>query len=130
MAVMGFSKGLCGALCQLGSLRRTHGPVDVESAAYIPFYPSCCTKYIDDDQVSDRPIRLFHGTAGDYVCIEPCRNYVERLHRAAKDVQLTEYVGARYAFDNPLHTKPLSLPSAVITKHTLEGSVQKGKSLI
>jgi hypothetical protein len=44
---MGFSKGLCGTLCQLGSLRRTHGPVDVESAAYIPFYPSCYTKYID-----------------------------------------------------------------------------------
>ncbi len=116
IAIMGFSKGGFAALyASLNRFQRMHGPTGVEFAAYIPFYPSCYTTYIDDEQVSSRPIRVFHGTADDYVSIEPCRNYLERLHRAGKDVQLTEYTGARHAFDNPLYTKPLSLPDAVTT---------------
>jgi dienelactone hydrolase len=116
VAVMGFSKGGFAALyASLNRFRRMHGPVGVEFAAYIPFYPSCYTTYIDDEQVSDRPIRLFHGTADDYVYIEPCRNYVERLRRAGKNVQLTGYAGARHAFDNPLYSPALWLPDAVTT---------------
>ncbi len=116
IAVMGFSKGGFAALyASLNRFRRMHGPAGVEFAAYMPFYPSCYTTYIDDEQVSDRPIRVFHGAADDYVSIEPCRNYVERLRRAGKDVQLTEYAGARHAFDNPLYTTALSLPDAVTT---------------
>jgi dienelactone hydrolase len=116
IAVMGFSKGGFAALyASLNRFRRMHGPAGVEFAAYIPFYPSCYTTYIDDDQVSDRPIRLSHGTADDYVAIEPCRNYVERLRRSGKDVILTEYAGARHAFDNPLYSPALWLPDAVTT---------------
>src|SRR6266853_3479790 len=116
IAVMGFSKGGFAALyASLNRFQRMHSPAGVEFAAYIPFYPSCYTTYIDDEQVSDRPIRVFHGTADDYVSIEPCRNYVERLRRVGKDVQLTEYAGARHAFDNPLYTSALSLPGAVTT---------------
>jgi len=116
IAVMGFSKGGFAALyASLNRFRRMHGPVGLEFAAYIPFYPSCYTTYLEDDQVSDRPIRVFHGTADDYVSIEPCRIYVERLCRAGKDVQLTEYAGAHHAFDNPLYTAALSLPDAVTT---------------
>jgi dienelactone hydrolase len=120
IAVMGFSKGGFAALyASLDRFRRMHGPVGVEFAAYIPFYPSCSTTFLDDEQVSDRPIRVFHGSADDYVSVEPCRSYVERLRGAGKDVQLTEYAGARHAFDNPLYTKPLSLPDAVIIKQCL-----------
>ena len=116
IVVMGFSKGGFAALyASLNRFRRMYGPAGVEFAAYIPFYPSCYTTYIDDEQVSDRPIRVSHGTDDDYVSIEPCRDYVERLRRAGKDVQLTEYAGARHAFDNPLYTNPLSLPDAVTT---------------
>lgn len=116
IAVMGFSKGGFAALyASLDRFRQMHGPAGIEFAAYIPFYPSCYTAYIDDEHVSNRPIRVFHGTADDYVSIEPCRNYVERLRRAGKDVQLTEYAGARHAFDNPLYTTALSLPDAVTT---------------
>jgi dienelactone hydrolase len=116
VAVMGFSKGGFAALyASLNRFRRMYGSASVEFSAYIPFYPSCYTTYIDDEQVSDRPIRIFHGTADDYVSIEPCRAYVERLRRAGKDVQLTEYTGAHHAFDNPLYTEPLSLPEAVTT---------------
>jgi dienelactone hydrolase len=100
IAVMGFSKGGFVALyASLKRFQRMHGPAGVEFAAYIPFYPSCSVPLLEDDQVSDRPIRLFHGTADDWSFIEPCRQYVARLRRAGKDVQLTEYAGAQHAFD-------------------------------
>jgi dienelactone hydrolase len=67
--------------------------------------------------VSDRPIRIFHGAADNYVPIEPCRNYVERLRRGGRDVQLKEYAGAHHAFDNPLYSPHRSLPDAIITGH-------------
>ena len=68
----------------------------------MPFYAPCFTTYIGDEDVSDKPIRLFHGTADDYVPVAPCRAYVERLRKAGKDVMLTEYPDAHHAFDNPL----------------------------
>jgi len=116
IVVMGFSKGGFAALyASLNRFFRMHGSSAVEFAGYIPFYPSCSTTYIDDERVSDRPIRVFHGTADDYVSIEPCRRYVDRLRRKGKDVQLTEYIGARHAFDNPLYSPVVSLPDAVTT---------------
>ncbi len=100
IALMGFSKGGFVALyASLTRFQRMHGPAGVEFAAYLPFYPPCHVTFIDDEQVSDRPIRIFHGTADDYTPIEPCRQYVERLHRAGKDVQLIAYPGAHHGFD-------------------------------
>jgi dienelactone hydrolase len=102
IAVMGFSRG--GAAALYASLRRfqhMHGPPGMEFAAYLPFYAPCWITYIDDEQVSDRPIRLFHGAADDWTPVEPCRQYVARLHRLGKDVQLMEYPGAHHGFDMP-----------------------------
>ena len=79
-----------------------HGPEGMTFAAYAPFYAPCFTTYIGDEDVSDRPIRLFHGTADKYVPVAPCRTYVERLRNAGKDVILTEYPDAHHAFDNSL----------------------------
>jgi dienelactone hydrolase len=116
IALMGFSKGGSVALyASLKRFRRMHGLDSVEFAAHIPFYAQCNTAYIGDEEVSDCPIRLFHGTADDYVSIEPCRKYVERLRRAGKDIQLTEYAGAHHAFDNPLYAPARFLPDAVTT---------------
>jgi hypothetical protein len=66
----------------LKRFQRVYGPKSLEFAAYLPFYASCNTIYREDEQVRDRPIRLFHGAADDYVSVEPCRKYVERLLRA------------------------------------------------
>jgi len=116
IAVMGFSKGGFVALyASLKRFQRIYAPNGLEFAAYIPFYAPCNTVYIDDEEVSDRPIRLFHGTADDYVSIEPCRKYVERLRRAGKNIQLTEFAGAHHAFDNPVYSPACFRPDAATT---------------
>lgn len=116
IAVMGFSKGGFAALySSMKRFQRTYGPANVEFAAYLPFYARCETRFTEDEQVSDRPIRIFHGAADDYVPVEPCRAYVARLQRAGKDVQLTVYPGARHAFDNSVYPAIRSLPDAEVS---------------
>jgi dienelactone hydrolase len=116
IAVMGFSKGGFVALySSLKRFQRMYGAYGVEFASHIPFYPPCNTVYLEDELVTDRHIRIFHGAADDFVSIAPCRSYVARLRRAGKDVQLTEYSGARHVFDNPLYSPPLFLAEAVTT---------------
>jgi dienelactone hydrolase len=113
IGIMGFSSG--GRVALYASVKRfqhLRGPVDVEFAAYLAFYAPCQRTYIDDGEVSDRPIRLFHGAADDSVLVAPCRSYVERLRRGGKDVQLTEYPDAHHAFDNPMLKAPVFSPQA------------------
>jgi dienelactone hydrolase len=102
IALMGFSRG--GQTVLYASLKRFQQAWDPEVAfaAYIPLYASCNATLIGDTEVSAVPIRLFHGTADDYVPVAPCRAYVERLRAAGRDVRLTEYADAHHAYDNPL----------------------------
>jgi dienelactone hydrolase len=114
--VMGFSKGGFATLyASLKRFQRMYGTPGLEFSAYLPFYPACSIAYIDDEKVTARPIRIFHGAADNYVPVEPCRKYVERLRGSGADVQLTEFRGAHHAFDNPLYEPHLSLPDALIT---------------
>jgi dienelactone hydrolase len=130
IAVMGFSKGGFVALyASLQRFQRMHGPAGAAFAAYVPFYASCHTAFVEDEQVSDRPIRLFHGTADDYVSIEPSRGYVRRLRQAGRDVELSSYPGARHAFDNPLYSPARFLPDAVTTSHCLRQERAGGEIL-
>jgi dienelactone hydrolase len=109
IAVMGFSRG--GQAALYASVRRFQkmwNPSRIDPAAYIALYPQCNTTYINDTEVTDHPIRIFHGISDDYVEIASCRAYFERLKQAGRDVQMTEYPDTWHAFDYP------SLPSTPI----------------
>ena len=103
IAVMGFSRGaqatLYSSLRRFQKLWNTSG---IEPAAYIALYPPCVTTYVDDTDVSDHPIWMFHGISDDYVEIGPCRDYFSRLRNTAKDVKMVEYPDTWHAFDYPL----------------------------
>ena len=81
IAVMGFSRGGQAALySSVKRFQKMHGPASGRDfAAYIPFYASCGTTFVADDEVSPNPIRMFHGAADNYVPVAPCRGYLERL---------------------------------------------------
>jgi len=105
IAVLGGSRGGRATLyASMKRFQRMHGTPGREFAAYLPFYAPCYTQYLDDEDVSDRPIRLFHGAADNGVPVAACRSYVERLRKRGTDVQLFEFAGAYHLFDNPLMT--------------------------
>lgn len=101
IAVMGFSKGAVGAVYSSNQrFRNRYGPPNAEFAAHIGLYTPCYITYREDDRVTGKPMRLFHGTADDYVPVAPCRAYVERLRKRGVDATLTEYPGAHHTYDN------------------------------
>ena len=105
IAIMGFSRGGQSALSSsMKRFQKTWNP-RADFAAYIPFYASCSTTFVGDADLSQHPIRQFHGAADDYVPVAQCRPYFERLRVAGRDVQLTEYPDAHHSFDNPLGNK-------------------------
>ena len=107
IAVMGFSKGGAVALyAALTRFQRLHGPSAATFAHHIAFYPPCYYTFVGDESVTNRPIRLFQGTADDLAPIALCRAYVERLGRAGADAQIAEYAGAHHGFDRPGGTPP------------------------
>lgn len=122
IAVMGFSRG--GQATLYASLKRFQkmwNQSGIDPAAYIALYAPCVTTYIDDTQVSDHPIRIFHGTSDDWVEVAPCRAYFERLKRTAKDVQMTEFPNTWHAYDYPsLPSHPSVVPYAQTTHCVLK----------
>jgi len=107
IALMGFSRG--GQTTLYASLKRFHqlwNKSGIELAAYIPFYPDCMTSFRSEEDIADRPIRIFGGTVDDYNPIAACKPYVSRLKAAGRDVIITEYPNAPHSFDNPLGAQP------------------------
>ena len=127
IALMGFSRGAHSALyASMKRFRRMHGPAGQEFAAYIAFYSDCGTNYREDEEVTDKPIRLFHGSADDYNPVAPCRAYVERLKQKGKDVQLTEYASAGHVFDGQAFRKSLKLEKGQTTRQCERAEVDDG----
>ena len=117
VALMGFSHGGVTTLyASVVRFQQSYLRAGLEFAAYLPFYAYCNTRLIDDDRVSRRPIRLFHGTADDDTPIEPCRQWVTRARAAGADVDLREYALAPHGFDNP------RLPPALRNHHAVNPS--------
>jgi dienelactone hydrolase len=130
IAVMGFSKGAVAAVYSSNErFRKMYGPSNVEFAAHIGMYTPCYTTYRDDDKVSSKPIRLFHGQADDWVPIQPCRDYVERLRRAGADVALTEYPGANHSYDAIALKAPMKFPLAQTARNCLLAEGEAGQVL-
>jgi dienelactone hydrolase len=130
IAVMGFSKGAVAAIYSSNErFRKMYGPPNVEFAAHIGLYTPCNVAYRDDDQVTGKPIRLFHGIADDWVSIEPCRGYVERLKKSGADAVLAEYPGAYHAFDAYFLKEAMKFPQAQTTRHCLLAEGDGGEIL-
>ena len=119
IAVMGFSKGSIAAVYSSNiRFQNMYGPPGIQFAAHIGLYTVCNSTYRGDDQVSGKPIRLFHGTADDYVPVAPCRAYVERLKKKNADVSITEYPNAYHLYDDIGASDFGSfLPQAVTTRN-------------
>jgi dienelactone hydrolase len=118
IVIMGFSKGAVAAVYSATDrFRKMYGPPDVSFAAHIGLYTPCNVAYRDDEKVSKKPIRLFHGIADDWVAIGPCRAYVERLKRAGADVSLTEFPDAVHGYDSYTLLKPVVYPQAQTTRN-------------
>jgi dienelactone hydrolase len=127
VALMGFSRGGQAALyASVRRFQRMHGPAGREFAAYVPFYPDCTTTYQSDTEVTDRPVRIFHGTLDNYNPVAPCKAFVERLRAQGKDVQLTEYAGAWHVFDGQSLKKPVTLEKAPTTRRCQLAEAQDG----
>ncbi len=113
IAVMGFSKGAIPSLyASMNRFQSAYAPAGASFAAYIGFYTPCNIAMIDDEKVSAKPIRLYHGAADDWVPVGPCRDYVARLKKAGADATLVEYPGAYHAFDNPMIPGTMQIPQA------------------
>jgi dienelactone hydrolase len=110
IAVMGFSKGGTAAVYTSNErFRKLYGPPNVEFAAHIGLYAQYYMLH-DDDKVTGKPIRLFHGLADDLTSIEPGRAYVERLKAAGVDVALTGYPDTYHAYDFSWRKEPFKIP--------------------
>src|ERR1700748_1602707 len=87
IVLMGFLRGgqatLYASLDRFDKLWNLSG---IRFAAHIPFYADCSTTYVGDTDVTERPIRLFHGTPDDYNPVASCKAYVTRLQEAKRDV--------------------------------------------
>ena len=135
VAVMGFSRGGQAALyAGLKRFQKLHGAASGRDfAAYVPFYPSCGTRFMEDEAFSPSPVHILHGAADNYVPVAACRSYVARLKSAGANVVLTEYEGAHHVFDGRMFRKPVIAAKSQTTRscelaERAEGVVVNAKS--
>lgn len=100
IAVMGLSFG--GRTALWSSMTRFQDLYGGEPLqAHVAFYPSTCYITLEGEaEVSDGPIRIFHGTDDDWTPIDQCQEYVDRLSEEGVDARLHAFPGALHSFDN------------------------------
>lgn len=102
IAIMGLSfGGRTSVWASQARFQERYGSGRHRFAAHVAFYPvSCYVTLAEEAKGKGGPIGIFIGTEDDWTPVAPCRQYVERLRRAGRDVVLFEYAGAYHAFDN------------------------------
>jgi dienelactone hydrolase len=103
VAVMGFSLGGRTALWSSYTRFRTRfaGSDGPQFAAHLAFYPAVSwMKLLGDEDVTNRPVRIFQGAADDWTPASTMARYAERLRAAGRgNVTLLVYEGAYHGFD-------------------------------
>ncbi|MCB0035617.1 MAG: prolyl oligopeptidase family serine peptidase, partial [Anaerolineales bacterium] len=114
IAILGLSFGGRTALWASHTrFQERYGSGENQFAAYLAFYPaSCYIQLADETEVSGGPMRIFHGAADDWIPIEPCQAYIERLKTAGIDAALLEYPDSHHGFDDP-QTPNITLPNVL-----------------
>ena len=103
---LGSSLGGIGCLYQsVKRFQKMWGAPGIEFAASVPMYPVCNFKYLEDDVMSDEPIRIHIGDLDQYGSSESCVKYVERLRLKGKDITATVYPGVHHTFDTKITTQ-------------------------
>jgi dienelactone hydrolase len=114
IAVMGFSRGGTSALySSMTRFQRLHGSAGAQFAAHVGMYGSCDIRLRNDDDIA-KPVRLLRGLADDWSSVAACRDYVDRLSKAGKDIRLIEYPDAHHLFDSPFFRTPRKFPDAQV----------------
>lgn len=107
VAIMGFSRGGQATLySSLTRFQKMWNKSGITPAAYIPLYPDCSTTYQGDTEMTNAPIRIFHGAPDSYNPIASCKGYMERLKAAGCDIDISEFPNAPHGYDNPLGAVP------------------------
>jgi predicted esterase len=65
--------------------------------------------------VSERPIRIVHGTTDALGAVASCRAHIERLRTAGKDVQLTGYPAVTIGDAPSAHPEAVEAVKAILT---------------
>ena len=102
IGLMGFSVGGIATLyATVKRFQRMWAPEGMELAAYVSFYPACNYTFNEEEQVTDRPVRILMGDKDQLGWSVPCEDYVNRLRKAGKDFEITIIPGVHHSFDRP-----------------------------
>jgi len=82
-------------------------------AAYAAFYPAGCNVKLLQEGDVHGSVRIFHGTADDWMTIDHCRDWVARRRAVGRDVSIIEYEGALHGFDAVRNPEPRRLRDVV-----------------
>lgn len=106
--LMGFSRGgqasLYAAMTRFDRLWKSQ---DFQFAGYLSFYPDCSIIFRDQEQVVDKPMRVYHGLADNYDPYSRCAGYFATLKKQGVDLQVHTYAHAEHGFDNPYAWSPV-----------------------
>lgn len=129
IAIMGFSRG--GQVTLYSSMKRFQQMQGTgsgnEFSAYLAFYPACGTRYKDNGNIVEKPVRIFHGSADNYNPVASCRSYTNQLKNSGKDIMLYEYAGAHHVYDYKKLVKPIVLKKAQTTRNCVLAETTGGK---